>query len=111
MNERIQRLNWDRFKQFSAFLMLGLLFAEPSLAAANNMPWEGPIQNLLNSITGPVARAAGVIAITGMGLYLAFSEGGGAMRKALGIVFGLSIAFAAAQWGLVFFGFAGGLAV
>lgn len=79
-------------------------------AAGTGMPWETPIQNVLDSITGPVAKAAGIMAIVIAGLGFAFGESGGLMRKVMGIVFGLAIAFAAAQWGMTFFGFAGGAA-
>ncbi|MEN6488168.1 MAG: TrbC/VirB2 family protein, partial [Smithella sp.] len=54
-------------------------------------------------------KIAGVIAICITGLALAFGEGGGLMRKILGIVFGLSIAFSASSFGLSFFGYGGGL--
>jgi type IV secretory pathway VirB2 component (pilin) len=48
-----------------------------------------------NSLSGPVAKAVGIIAIVITGLGFAFAEGGSAMRKGIGIVFGLAIAFAA----------------
>ncbi len=75
------------------------------------MPWEGPLDSLMNSITGPVARIAGALAIFFFGIGLAFSEGGGIIRKGLWIVLGLSIAFNAVSWGLAFFGFTGGLLI
>ncbi len=76
--------------------------------AGAGLPWETPLQNLLASLTGPVAQVLGTVAIVFVGLGLAFSEGGGIMRRALWVVFGLSIAFAAATWGLTFLGFGGG---
>jgi type IV secretion system protein VirB2 len=48
------------------------------------------------------------MAIVIAGLAMAMGEGGGFFRKAAGIVFGIAIAFAATQWGMTFFGFAGG---
>ena len=84
--------------------------ASSTYASGTGMPWETPLQNVLDSITGPVAKAAGIIAIVIAGLGFAFGESGGLMRKVMGIVFGLAIAFAAAQWGMTFFGFAGGAA-
>lgn len=84
--------------------------ASSALASGTGMPWETPLQNVLDSITGPVAKAAGIIAIVTAGLGFAFGESGGLMRRIMGIVFGLAIAFAAAQWGMTFFGFAGGAA-
>ena len=80
-----------------------------AFASGTGMPWEGPLTTILESITGPVAKIAGVVAICITGLALAFGEGGGLMRKILGIVFGLSIAFAASSFGLSFFGYGGGL--
>ncbi len=94
-----------------AALLVTALLPELVIAAGAGMPYEGPLQTILNSITGPVARVAGAIAIVVFGLGLAFTEGGGMMRKAIGIVFGLTIAFNAVAWGLNFFGFAGGLLV
>jgi type IV secretion system protein TrbC len=75
------------------------------------MPWEGPLQQLLNSLTGPVSQVIGAVAIIGLGVGLAFSEGGSMMRKALWVVLGLAIAFNAVSWGLGFLGFSGGLLV
>jgi type IV secretory pathway VirB2 component (pilin) len=95
-------------------LALSLLLGLAEMAAAattTGMPWEGPLTQLLNSLTGPVVRIAGAVAIVVFGLGLAFSEGGGLIRKALGIVLGLTIAFNAVSWGLTFFGFSGGLVV
>jgi len=94
----------------SGFLILSMVVLLPMLAHASGsgLPWETPLQKILDSISGPVAKIAGVIAICLTGLGLAFGEGGGLLRKCLGIVFGLSIAFSASSFGLSFFGFAGG---
>jgi len=78
---------------------------------SGGMPWEGPLQQLLDSLTGPVSRVVGAVAIIGLGLGIAFSEGGSMMRKALWVVLGLAIAFNAVSWGLGFLGFSGGLLV
>lgn len=85
------------------------LTASPAYAAGSGMPWETPLQAVVDSITGPVAQAAAVIAVTIFGLGLAFSESGSGMRRGLSIVFGLAIAFAAASFFLDWFGFAGGM--
>lgn len=79
--------------------------------AGGGMPWEGPLQQLLDSLTGPVSRVIGAVAIIGLGVGIAFSEGGSMMRKALWVVLGLAIAFNAVSWGLGFLGFSGGLLV
>jgi type IV secretion system protein VirB2 len=75
------------------------------------MPWEGPLQQLLTSLTGPVSQVIGAVAIIGLGVGIAFSEGGSIMRKALWVVMGLAIAFNAVSWGLGFLGYSGGLLV
>jgi len=93
-------------------LLLGMgTLLLPATASASGsgggMPWEQPLQQVLNSISGPVAQALGVMAIVAFGLGLAFSEGGG-LRTALGILFGLAIAYASSTFFMSFFGFAGG---
>jgi type IV secretion system protein VirB2 len=72
------------------------------------MPWETPLQTIADSITGPVAKSIGIIAIAITGLGFAFSEGGSALRKGLGIVFGLAIAFTATTFLTSFFSVTGG---
>lgn len=88
-----------------------LLFAVPAKAAGTGMPWEQPLQQVLDSIQGPVAKIVAVIIITTAGLTLAFGEASGGFRKLVQIVFGLSIAFAASSFFLSFFSFAGGALV
>jgi type IV secretion system protein TrbC len=83
----------------------------PADAAAAGAPWEAPLQTFLNSLTGPVAQIVGVAAVVMCGFAIAFSEGGGGIRKLVWVALGLSIAFAATTFFLPLFGFAGGLAV
>nr|WP_238348382.1 TrbC/VirB2 family protein [Pseudomonas sp. RW10S2] len=80
-------------------------------AAGSSMPWESPLQSILESIQGPVAKIIAVIIIISTGLALAFGDTSGGFRKLLQIVFGLSIAFAASSFFLSFFGFSGGALV
>ena len=77
-------------------------------AGGAGMPWEGPLQQIVESVTGPVVQAAAVVAVVIFGAGIAMSESGSGMRRGLGILFGLSIAFAASTFFLDFFGFAGG---
>ena len=78
-------------------------------AASSGMPWEGPLATILDSITGPVAKVFGVIAIVMVGLAVAYSEGGGMMKKILNVVMGLTICFSASTFFLSFFGYGSGL--
>lgn len=80
-------------------------------AAGSNMPWEAPLQSILDSIQGPVAKIIAVIIIIVTGLTLAFGDTSGGFRRLIQIVFGLSIAFAASSFFLSFFSFAGGALV
>ena len=77
-------------------------------AAGSNMPWEAPLQSILDSVQGPVAKIVAVIIIIVTGLSLAFGDTSGGFRRLIQIVFGLSIAFAASSFFLTFFSFAGG---
>jgi type IV secretion system protein VirB2 len=88
-----------------------LFLAGTAQAAGSSMPWEGPLQSILESIQGPVARIVAVIIIISTGLALAFGDTSGGFRKLIQIVFGLSIAFAASSFFLSFFSFSGGAVV
>ena len=83
----------------------------PAHAAGSNMPWEQPLQQVLQSIEGPVAKIMAVIIIIITGLTLAFGDSSGGFRRLIQIVFGLSIAFAASSFFLSFFSFGGGALV
>ncbi len=91
----------------AAFVLCGLLSA-PAYAAGSQMPWEAPLQKVLDSVEGPVAKIIAVIIIITTGLTLAFGDSSGGFRKLIQIIFGLSIAFAASSFFLSFFSFGGG---
>jgi type IV secretory pathway VirB2 component (pilin) len=101
----------SRFKQrltAGASLLALSILAAPAYAAGSNMPWEQPLQQILESIQGPVAKIVAVIIIIVTGLTLAFGDTSGGFRRLIQIVFGLSIAFAASSFFLSFFSFGGG---
>ena len=77
-------------------------------AAGTGMPWEQPLNQILQSVEGPVAKILAVIIIITTGLTLAFGDTSGGFRRLIQIVFGLSIAFAASSFFLSFFSFGGG---
>lgn len=83
----------------------------PALAAGSNMPWEQPLNQILQSVEGPVAKIIAVIIIIVTGLSLAFGDTSGGFRRLIQIVFGLSIAFAASSFFLSFFSFGGGVVI
>jgi type IV secretion system protein VirB2 len=91
-----------------ATLAIAAMLASPASAAGSSMPWEAPLQRILESIEGPVAKIIAVIIIIVTGLTLAFGDTSGGFRRLVQIVFGLSIAFAASSFFLSFFSFGGG---
>ena len=105
----ISRLS-DRRSIFLTGAVLGfaLVAATQARAAGSGMPWEQPLQQVLESVQGPVAKIVAVMIIIVTGLTLAFGETAGGFRRLIQIVFGLSIAFAASSFFLSFFSFGGG---
>lgn len=87
------------------------LWTSPAWAGGSSMPWEAPLQSILESVEGPVAKIVGVIIIVTTGLTLAFGDTSGGFRRLVQIVFGLSIAFAASSFFLSFFSFSGGATI
>ena len=88
-------------------LVTTCLAVSPALAAGSNMPWEQPLNQILQS----VAKIIAVIIIIVTGLSLAFGDTSGGFRRLIQIVFGLSIAFAASSFFLSFFSFGGGVVI
>ena len=107
---RIHAKARTRIAALAALLAAGLSTA-PAYAAGSSMPWEQPLQQILDSVQGPVAKIVAVIIIITTGLALAFGDSSGGFRKLIQIVFGLSIAFAASSFFLSFFSFSGGALV
>ena len=83
----------------------------PAYAAGSNMPWEQPLNQILQSVEGPVSKIIAVIIIVTTGLTLAFGDTSGGFRRLIQIVFGLLIAFAASSFFLSFFSFGGGAVI
>lgn len=77
---------------YVAVLCLGMV--EPAFA----LPWEGPLEEIQESLSGPVARGAAIIVFVITGLTIAFGEVQGIFGSMLRVAFGLSFALMAAQW-------------
>ena len=92
----------------SAVIGFAMTIASQAQASGTGMPWEQPLQQVLDSVQGPVAKIVAVLIIITTGLALAFGETAGGFRKLIQIIFGLSIAFAASSFFLSFFSFGGG---
>jgi len=95
----------------AAAAVITVAAASTARAAGSNMPWEQPLNQILQSVEGPVAKILAVIIIIVTGLTLAFGDTSGGFRRLIQIVFGLSIAFAASSFFLAFFSFGGGVLI
>lgn len=84
------------------------LTASPAWAAGAGatMPWDGPLQALVNNLTGTTARALVMIAVVGAGLLWAFTRNEEGLKKLGQIAFGGAIALGAATL-MANLGFAG----
>ena len=100
-----------RVAELVTLATLTLAFAPAAYASGSSMPWETPLNSILESVPGPVAKIISVSIITVTRLTLAFGDTSGGFRRLIQIVFGLSIAFAASSFFLSFFSFSGGALV
>jgi type IV secretory pathway VirB2 component (pilin) len=105
---RIRDVAGPLMVDIGASAILTLLTVSAAHAAGSGMPWEAPLERILESVQGPVAKIVAVIVITVTGISLAFGDTSGGFRKMVQVVFGLSIAFAASSFFLSFFSFGGG---
>lgn len=78
-------------------VMLVLATPDSALATTSgpSMPWDAPLQTLLDNLQGTVARILVTVAVVITGLLFAFGESGGAFRRVFGIAFGAAIALGA----------------
>jgi type IV secretion system protein VirB2 len=96
----------QRFQSLALASLVTLTVSAQAFAgttSGTSMPWETPLETVQASLSGPVAKAVGIIAIVVTALGFAFSEGGSALRKGIGIVFGLAVAFTATTFITSFF--------
>jgi type IV secretion system protein VirB2 len=100
-----------RLRLYGATILIFALWSGQAHAGGSSMPWEAPLQSILESVEGPVAKIVAVIIIITTGLTLAFGDTSGGFRRLVQIVFCLSIAFAASSFFLSFFSFSGGAVI
>ena len=77
-NKKLLRAG-SRIGSGAALLLLSNIGAFAA-QTGGNLPWEGPLQTLVTSLTGPVAYAISVVAIVALGAGLAF---GGEMNETM----------------------------
>ena len=63
-----------RMAELVTLATLTLAFAPAAYASGSSMPWETPLNSILESVQGPVAKIISVIIITVTGLTLAFGD-------------------------------------
>jgi type IV secretory pathway VirB2 component (pilin) len=95
-------------KKFFQFVIF-YVFAAPVMASSGSsggsgMPWENPLNQILNSIQGPVARVMILLSIIATGVMMAFGEHGSGFKKVMGIAFGGSIVLGATSFVSSLFG-------
>ena|SRR3989338_7333217 len=100
----MNRLSQLKQKYFSISLTFFMLIVSNAAFADDALPWESPLQKILESLTGPVARILGVIAIVIAGFGIAFGEAGSGVRRLFQVILGLSIVYSAAALIMNLFG-------
>ena len=59
------------------------------------MPWDGPLEMILASLSGTVAHVLITVAVIVTGLVFAFTEHGSGARRLFGVAFGGALALGA----------------
>ncbi|MDR3258678.1 MAG: TrbC/VirB2 family protein [Fusobacteriaceae bacterium] len=104
LNSKILKLSNFLFLTISIFVV-----SKISEASSSSMPWDGPLQKLLDNITGPVARTVAILAVVVCMIGLIFGAHGGIVQKLIQIAIAIAIIFAAVAWVPTFFGFSGSI--
>jgi type IV secretion system protein VirB2 len=75
--------SFERRVASTSALVATCLAVSPAFAAGSNMPWEQPLNQILQSVEGPVAKiiAVIIIIIITTGLSLAFGDTSGGFRR------------------------------
>jgi type IV secretion system protein VirB2 len=79
---------------FSSLVLLTTVRGSQALAAGSgpSMPWNGPLQNLLDNLSGPTARTLGMLMFVLGALLWGFSRNEEHIRRFGGAIFGCAIA-------------------
>ena len=76
-------------------LVVSVATQAAAAAAGPAMPWDGPLQTILQSLSGTVAHVLITVAVIVTGLVFAFTEHGSGARRLFGVAFGGAIALGA----------------
>jgi type IV secretion system protein TrbC len=84
-----------------ALVLASLVVPHMALAASTgggaDMPWTGPLQSLLNNLTGPTARILGALAFAMGGAIWAFTRHEEGARRLVQATIGIAIMIGAAN--------------
>ena len=89
MNFLNKKVNLKQMNKNLTFGLVATLSAVAGLAMAGGggLPWEGPLQMIQQSLSGPVAGGVALIALVVAGSALIFGEDmGGFAKKMIGVV-------------------------
>jgi type IV secretion system protein TrbC len=79
-------------RRLSFAVPMFLIFVGNAHAQTTDLPWNGPLESIQASLTGPVARAIGVVALAASGGMLAFGgELGDFTKRIMMVVLALSV--------------------
>lgn len=78
---------------FTVMVLLGLLTSNAHAAiGSTGLVWEGVLQAIADSLSGPVITSIAIVAAVWAGITLMFNEMNRGIRWAVGVVLGFAIA-------------------
>ena len=80
---------------WGSLLLEGVRSLSEAAATGPAMPWDGPLNTILTSLSGTVAHVLITVAVIVTGLVFAFTEHGSGARRLFGVAFGGAIALGA----------------
>lgn len=96
----------------NAILTGAVLFAMTGAAHAggggSSLPWEGPLQTVMDSITGPVAALGATLAFVVAGFIMWIGGIGDGAKRFLAAIIGVAVIVGAANLVQTLFGVSGG---
>lgn len=95
MKKKISKAQVRTVVVFGLFAVMMIFDAVSANSAFAALPWEGPIDTLTESLTGPMAKAVCAATVCVTGIFIALGEGGPFGRIAGRIIFGLALAIGA----------------
>ena len=76
-------------------------------SSTTSLPWDSPMQTLVNSLTGPVLLGISILAVMLCGLMLAYGDFSSTGKRIVSVVMGISLACAAPSVVVTWFHFSG----